>query len=125
VGNQISQVCFVLPGGFPTMSGTFTLYYDRFWIGLVEFRDDDGVRAGRHVFGAEPNNAELLAFTTGREFDALARRAHAAPTVPDDQRPPAGSTGGVETGRVWPARPPGSNARSVRAPRPNRPSRKT
>lgn len=70
------------------MSGTFTLYYDgQFWIGLVEFRDDDGVRAARHVFGAEPNNAELLAFATGREFDALARRAHAAPAVPDDQRP--------------------------------------
>jgi hypothetical protein len=88
VGNQISQVCFVLPGGFPTMSGTFTLYYDgQFWIGLVEFHDDDGVRAARHVFGTEPNNAELLAFATGREFDELARRAHAAPTVPDDQRP--------------------------------------
>jgi hypothetical protein len=70
------------------MSGTFTLYHDgQFWIGLVEFRDDDGVRAARHVFGAEPNNAELLAFATGRAFDALARRAHAAPAVPDDQRP--------------------------------------
>lgn len=70
------------------MSATFTLYYDgQFWIGLVELRADDGVRAARHVFGTEPNNAELLAFATGREFDELARRAHAGPTVPDDQRP--------------------------------------
>lgn len=70
------------------MSGTFTLYFDgQFWIGLVEFRDDDGVRAARHVFGSEPNNAELLAFAAGRQFDQLARRAHAAPAVPDDRRP--------------------------------------
>ena len=70
------------------MSGTFTLYFDgQFWIGLVEFRDDDGVRAARHVFGAEPNNAELLAFAAGPDFDRLARRAHAASAVPDDQRP--------------------------------------
>ena len=70
------------------MSATFTLYYDgQFWIGLVEFRDDDGVRAARHIFGSEPNNAELLAFAAGREFDQLARRACAAPAVPDDQRP--------------------------------------
>lgn len=70
------------------MNGTFTLYFDgQFWIGLVEFRDEDGVRAARHVFGSEPNNAELLAFAAGREFDQLARRAHAAPAVPDDQRP--------------------------------------
>ncbi|HEX3778303.1 MAG TPA: YjdF family protein [Pseudonocardiaceae bacterium] len=70
------------------MSGSFTVYYDgQFWIGLVEFRDTDGVRAARHVFGNEPNNAELLAFASGREFDQLARRAHAAPPVSDDQRP--------------------------------------
>jgi hypothetical protein len=70
------------------MSATFTLNYDgQFWIGLVEFHADDGVRAARHLFGSEPNNAELLAFAAGREFDQLAHRAHAAPAVPDDQRP--------------------------------------
>lgn len=70
------------------MSGTFTLYYDgQFWIGLVEFRDADGVRAARHIFGGEPNNAELLAFAAGREFDQLAGKAQAAPAVQDDQRP--------------------------------------
>ncbi|HEX4226098.1 MAG TPA: YjdF family protein [Pseudonocardiaceae bacterium] len=70
------------------MSGTFTLYHDgQFSIGLVEFREADGVRAARHIFGGEPNNAELLAFAAGREFDRLARQAHAAPAVPDDQRP--------------------------------------
>jgi hypothetical protein len=70
------------------MSDSFTVYYDgQFWIGLVEFRDADGVWAARHVFGSEPSNAELLVFASGREFDQLARRAHAAPAVPDDQRP--------------------------------------
>ena len=70
------------------MSGMFTVYYDgQFWIGLAEFWDEDGVRAARHIFGTEPSNAELLAFAAGPEFDQLARRAHAAPAVPTDQRP--------------------------------------
>ena len=70
------------------MSGVFTLYHDgRFWVGVYEIHEDGLVRAARHIFGAEPNNAELAAFAAGHEFVRLADRARSAPPVPADQRP--------------------------------------
>jgi hypothetical protein len=75
------------------MSGVFTLYHDgRFWVGVYEIHEPDGVRAARHVFGAEPNNAELAAFATGRAFVRLADEARAAPLVPAERKPTARST---------------------------------
>ena len=60
------------------MDGSFTVFHDgHYWVGVLALTCDDGVRAARHIFGAKPTNAELLAFA-GREFDELARRAHAA-----------------------------------------------
>jgi hypothetical protein len=70
------------------MSGVFTLYHDgRFWVGVYEIHEDGLVRAARHIFGAEPNNAELAAFASGRDFVRLADEARAAPPVPADRRP--------------------------------------
>ena len=70
------------------MHGVFTLYHDgRFWVGVYEIHEDGLVRAARHIFGAEPNNAELAAFAAGHEFVRLADRARSAPPVPADQRP--------------------------------------
>jgi len=72
------------------MSGVFTLYHDgRFWVGVYEIHEEGLVRAARHVFGAEPNNAELAAFAAGRDFVRLADAARAAPPVPAGQRPTA------------------------------------
>ncbi len=72
------------------MSGVFTLYHDgRFWVGVYEIHEDGLVRAARHVFGGEPNNAELAAFAAGRDFVRLADLARAAPPVPAEQRPTA------------------------------------
>jgi hypothetical protein len=72
------------------MSGVFTLYHDgRFWVGVYEIHEDGLVRAARHIFGAEPNNAELAAFAAGSAFVRLADAARAAPPVPTDQRPTA------------------------------------
>ena len=43
-----------------------TIYFDgQFWVGLVEEESGDGVRAFRHVFGAEPGDAEILEFVRG------------------------------------------------------------
>ncbi|TDP93726.1 YjdF family protein [Labedaea rhizosphaerae] len=70
------------------MSATFSVFHDgQFWVGVLELHDEDGVRAARHVFGPEPGNAELLEFCTGSGFLDLSRQAHAAPLVPEDQRP--------------------------------------
>ncbi|MGW5720532.1 YjdF family protein [Amycolatopsis sp. NPDC003865] len=72
------------------MHGVFTLYHDgRFWVGVYEIHEDGLVRAARHVFGAEPNNAELAAFAAGRDFVRLADEARDAPPVPAGQRPTA------------------------------------
>ncbi|WIY05901.1 YjdF family protein [Amycolatopsis mongoliensis] len=70
------------------MSGVFTLYHDgRFWVGVYEIHEDGLVRAARHIFGAEPNNAELAAFAAGRDFVRLADQAREAPPVPESERP--------------------------------------
>ena len=56
-----------------SISAQFTLYFDgRFWVGVLELHErrrgaeanDQGgtVRAARHVFGAEPSDAELYDF---------------------------------------------------------------
>ncbi|MEU4251768.1 YjdF family protein [Amycolatopsis sp. NPDC026612] len=70
------------------MHGVFTLYHDgQFWVGVYEIHEDGLVRAARHIFGAEPNNAELAAFAAGHGFVRLADRARSAPPVPAEQRP--------------------------------------
>lgn len=56
------------------MGSSFTVYFEGpFWVGVFETWGDDagdraspgGYRAVRNVFGAEPSNAELLAFMLG------------------------------------------------------------
>ena len=62
---------------------TFTVFFeDPFWVGILEIRDDDGVRAARHVFGDEPSGAELYAFGLSRDYDRLLRRALAGRPAP-------------------------------------------
>lgn len=69
------------------MRGVFTLYHDgRFWVGVYEIHEDGLVRAARHIFGAEPNNAELAAFAAGRDFVRLADEARDAPPVKVTER---------------------------------------
>lgn len=70
------------------MSSVFTLFHDgHFCVGVYEIHEAGSVRAARHVFGAEPNNAELAEFAAGRAFVTLSAEAHAAPAVPAPQRP--------------------------------------
>jgi hypothetical protein len=38
------------------------LFEDPFWVALFEVLDEAGYRAARHVFGALPNEAELVLF---------------------------------------------------------------
>ncbi len=45
------------------MRAVFTVYFEGpFWVGLLESEEAGKLVVARHVFGAEPSNAELLAF---------------------------------------------------------------
>ncbi|MEC3916113.1 YjdF family protein [Nocardia sp. CDC160] len=71
------------------MPSTFSVFYDgQFWVGVLEITDGSSVRAARHVFGAEPTNAELEEFAV-KHSGALFDRALAAPAVPAGTRPTA------------------------------------
>ncbi|WP_412759486.1 DUF2992 family protein [Nocardiopsis rhodophaea] len=48
------------------------------WVGVLEPDDDEGVRAARHIFGAEPTGPELLDCTR-HHFLTLYERAPAGP----------------------------------------------
>ena len=87
--------------GIPvSISAQFTLYFDgRFWVGVLEHHElrhgGDAisraitVRAARHVFGAEPSDAELYDFLL-THGGALIDRAAASPPVPASR--PVGSS---------------------------------
>ncbi len=71
------------------MPSTFSVFHDgQFWVGVLEIADELGVRAARHIFGAEPTNAELEEFAL-RHYGRLLDRALAAPPVPAESRPTA------------------------------------
>jgi len=93
-------------------SATFTVYFEGpFWVGVLEIRQGDGVRAARHVFGAEPTDPQLYDFAVGGGFDALGRAAARAASVP------AGERSGSRTGRpVSPKRAARQAARQAREP---------
>lgn len=45
------------------MRTVFTVYFEGpFWVGILESEDEGILVVARHVFGAEPGNAELLDF---------------------------------------------------------------
>jgi hypothetical protein len=63
------------------MVAVFTVYFeDPFWVGVLESEDERAFVVARHVFGAEPSNAELRDFllygfagmrrTTGRASES-------------------------------------------------------
>lgn len=64
------------------MHSRFTLYFDGSrWIGFYEVQYDNGtVQAAKQIFGAEPSDAELWAWTLAHGNE-LIDRAHAAPRV--------------------------------------------
>ncbi|MEV4319246.1 YjdF family protein [Actinocrispum sp. NPDC049592] len=69
------------------MREVFTVYFDgQFWVGVLELYSAEGVRAARHIFGAEPTNPELLEFASKGEFLRLSRLAAQSPPVPVEQR---------------------------------------
>ena len=68
-----------------------TVYFDDpFWVALAGRQDGDQLRAVRHVFGAEPNDPELLFFVLHALFPLLdhVTVAVTAPPAPRAKRNP-------------------------------------
>ncbi|MBU1174694.1 MAG: YjdF family protein [Alphaproteobacteria bacterium] len=60
-----------------------TIYHDgQFWVAMIERLDGDRVDVARHVFGAEPSNAELLAWA-GKGFAGLDFQPAPARALPE------------------------------------------
>jgi hypothetical protein len=52
------------------MVAVFTVFFeDPFWVGILESEAEGRLEVARHVFGAEPSNAELLGFMLNRFAD--------------------------------------------------------
>jgi hypothetical protein len=53
------------------VTSTFTIFFeDPFWVGVLEENYDDKNYMGKHIFGAEPSNSELVQFYL-YEFDKI------------------------------------------------------
>ena len=63
-----------------SVSAQFTVYFEGpFWVGVLESEEDGRLVVARHVFGAEPSNAELLQFMLYRFH--LVKRCRSAATA--------------------------------------------
>jgi hypothetical protein len=52
------------------MVAVFTVFFENpFWVGILESEDEGTFVVAKHVFGAEPSNAELLEFMLYRFAD--------------------------------------------------------
>jgi len=55
---------------------TTVMFDGQFWIAIIEKIGPDGILSvGKHVFGAEPSNPELVEFMLGAYGDVPARRS--------------------------------------------------
>lgn len=56
-----------------------TVYFDgQFWVGVAEDPEYEPPRVARHIFGAEPHDADVLRFVNRQMFALLAEAASAA-----------------------------------------------
>jgi hypothetical protein len=57
--------------GIKRVTGVFTIFFDDpFWVGMLEENCDENNYMGKHIFGAEPSNSELMRFYL-YEFDKI------------------------------------------------------
>jgi len=53
------------------VTSVFTVFFeDPFWVGVLEENYNENIYMGKHIFGAEPSNSELLQFYI-YEFDKI------------------------------------------------------
>lgn len=50
-----------------------TVFYDgQFWVGIIEIVEGNTFKAGKYLFGNEPNDTEILDFVNNKLLDFLA-----------------------------------------------------
>ena len=95
------------------MRTIFTVYFEGpFWVGVLESEDEGSFVAARHVFGAEPGNAELLAFMLN-DFHRMQRHGTAAPRKAGAQHRPCNPKRLLREARRDAARPPATKAQAA------------
>ncbi|PSB25411.1 YjdF family protein [Stenomitos frigidus] len=57
------------------------LFNGQFWEGVVEFDQEGYLKVGRHLFGAEPSDVEVLEFVLNNSASELIDQAHSAVTL--------------------------------------------
>jgi hypothetical protein len=71
------------------MRATFTVYFEGpFWVGLLESEEGGRLVVARHVYGAEPTNAELLRFML-YEYHLMPRSAVSIADAPSGRSGPS------------------------------------
>ncbi|MGG6285808.1 YjdF family protein [Leptolyngbya sp. AN03gr2] len=59
-----------------------TIFFNgQFWEGVVELYADNELKVGRHIFGVEPQDVEVLAFIVNNVFLSLLTQASASVEV--------------------------------------------
>jgi len=60
-----------------------TVFHDgQFWVGIIERTTEQGLFVSRHLFGAEPQNEEILAFVNQHLVEIIGRQTVSIPTTP-------------------------------------------
>lgn len=65
-----------------------TVFFNgQFWEGVIEIDHDGVLKAGRHLFGAEPSNIEVLSFVSNNHASTLVQQTQSTVVTLTDDRP--------------------------------------
>ncbi len=65
-----------------------TVFFNgQFWEGVIEVDHDGVLKAGRHLFGAEPSNIEVLSFVSNNHASTLVQQTQSTVVTSTDDRP--------------------------------------
>lgn len=62
------------------------LFNGQFWEGVVESNQDGCLKAGRHVFGSEPKDAEVLDFVNRLALKLLEQSSSSVEVIPVEEK---------------------------------------
>lgn len=95
------------------MRAQFTVFFEGpFWVGILESEDECGLVAARHVFGAEPTNAELVRFML-YSYHLMSRTAPISPPTPLADRPVSNPKRAIREARKAMSSGPSSRSREA------------
>lgn len=95
------------------MRTVFTVYFEGpFWVGILESEDEGILVVARHVFGAEPGNAELLDFMLDG-FHMMRRQGSLSPRQEREENRPRNPKRLLREARRDAARPPATKAQAA------------